>query len=241
LSGNRSFPSRACRLDFQELSFTLRNAPLLRAVPKFHGVVSVGSGNLLLELEDVTYMYDRPSIMDVKIGMRTWYDDADPAYIQKCKEKDAQTTQSLLGFRICGMQVYHNNSQRYWRASKEWCKTLNEVSVDSALGTFVHNESGLRPVDVYGGKGGVIHQLELLEEWMMHQTEFVFFSSSLLIVYEGKNCDSGASVSVRLVDFAHAFYNRCEDMNSDDIHPRDENFLEGLRNFKKSLIQICNL
>lgn len=259
-------------LDLRELPFTLRNAPLLKAIPKFYGTVEPGrdardeagidrvitdpqESRVLMELEDVARMYDRPAIMDVKVGMQTWYDHAPADYIVKCKEKDANTTQSSLGFKICGMQVYRHSLRGFWRASKQWCKTLTEASVDTALESFVHNEGGLRPVDVYGGPHGVLRQLEQLEQWASHQTEFRFFSSSVLILYEG-GCSLEAegdeergdevaanlNVSVRLVDFAHTFVHELNDLNDMDSmrFERDENFLKGLRGLRRRLLAICN-
>ena len=41
----------------------------------------------------------------LQVGFRTWYTGADQRYIEKCKLKDASTTQAALGFKICGMQV----------------------------------------------------------------------------------------------------------------------------------------
>ena len=41
----------------------------------------------------------------LQVGFRTWYSGADQRYIEKCKLKDASTTQAALGFKICGMQV----------------------------------------------------------------------------------------------------------------------------------------
>lgn len=62
-------------------------------------------GKRLVELEDVTRCYRHPSIADIKVGLRTWYPSADPKYIERCKLKDAATTQARLGFKVCGMQV----------------------------------------------------------------------------------------------------------------------------------------
>ena len=197
--------------------------------------------------------------MDVKIGMRTWYQHAPPDYIAKCKVKDADTTQSSLGFKICGIQVYRHTLQGFWRASKQWCKTLTAASVDTALESFVHNEGGLRAVDVYGGPHGVVRQLEQLEQWVSHQTEFQFFSSSVLILYEGSSTGGEAldslnalNVSVRLVDFAHTFVHELQCRGGvdgvdgvDGVQPtmrseRDENFLKGLRGLRRRLVAICN-
>lgn len=219
----------------KSLPFLIRHAPLLKAIPKFYKVCSV-ENRTLLELEDLARMYSHPCIIDIKIGHRTWYPDADESYIERCKKKDANTTQLDLGFKICGMQVYRHSVGGYWRASKRWCKTLSKSTIDRALESFVHNENGLKPMDVYGGPGGVIHQMSLLEEWFAYQTEFCFYSSSILILYEGDaKSSSEANISLRMVDFAHAFSTKNEEQMG-----RDENYLEGLKSFKAHLVRLLS-
>lgn len=217
------------------MPFTVRNAPLLRVIPKFYGVTHADD-RTLLELEDLARWYRHPCIMDIKIGYKTWYTHAEPDYIERCKRKDATTTQASLGFKICGMQVYRHARGGYWRASKRWCKTLPEALVDKALASFANNEHGLRPADVYGGDQGVVAQLRALESWFKVQKEFHLFSASLLLLYEGDaHGPEETNVRVRLVDFAHTF---AVGGNSDDggaenkSHSEgdiDENFLGGLR------------
>jgi hypothetical protein len=68
------------------------------------GMIEV-EGRQLVELEDVTRHYKHPSIVDIKVGLRTWYAGAEPSYIQRCKLKDTATTQAALGYKVCGMQV----------------------------------------------------------------------------------------------------------------------------------------
>ncbi|KAL4431979.1 hypothetical protein ABPG77_000246 [Micractinium sp. CCAP 211/92] len=192
---------------FCSLPFSVRNAPLLRVIPKYYGTAPHADGRTLLELEDLASAYRHPCIIDIKIGFRTWYPEADPAYIQRCRKKDASTTQAALGFKICGMQVFRHGAGGYWRASKRWCKTLPAELVDKALHSFAHNDHGLRPSDVYGGPGGAIAQLEALESWFAVQRDFRFYSSSVLVLYEGGAASpEGAKVRVRLVDFAHTFF-----------------------------------
>ena len=73
---------------------------------------------------------------------------------------------------------------------------------------------------VYGGCFGAVAQLRQLESWFRHQRDFQFYSSSVLILYEGDAaCVEDSNVRVRLVDFAHTF---TSDGN------KDENFLGGL-------------
>ncbi|KAK9822491.1 hypothetical protein WJX81_002556 [Elliptochloris bilobata] len=210
----------------QRAPFTARNAMLLRAIPTFLGVVEAG-GRQLVALEDVARHYRRPSICDIKVGFRTWYPNGDAAYIQRCQLKDAATTQSTLGFKICGMQVYRQCQRGYWRASKRWCKELPPEGVNKALLRFANNEAGLRPADIYGGVRGAIAQLRDLEAWFQEQREFYFYSSSVLLIYEGDVADAAdARLSVRLVDFAHTFASDGK---------KDANFLAGLRALIKAL------
>ena len=56
------------------------------------------------------------------------------------------------------------------------------------------------PKDIYGGPRGAIAQLAGLADWFEHQREFCFYSSSVLIIYEGAATSAdAAAVSIRLV------------------------------------------
>lgn len=46
-------------------------------------------------------------------------------------------------------------------------------------------EQGLNPADVYGGPAGAVAQLRALEAWFDVQRDYAFYSSSLLLIYEG--------------------------------------------------------
>ena len=56
-----------------------------------------------LKLQDVTFGYSLPCIMDVKIGQQTY----DPNAPQKKREREISKYkhQHEIGFRICGMKV----------------------------------------------------------------------------------------------------------------------------------------
>jgi hypothetical protein len=215
------------------LPFHLRNAPLLKVIPKFFRVLDCES-RVLLELEDFTRAYRHPSIVDIKIGHATWYPEADPYYIERARRKDMTTTQARLGFKICGMQVYRHGQGGYWRASKRWCKTLPETLVDKALLSFAHNEHGLKAADVYAAPGGAVEQLRALEAWFEMQQEFSFYSSSILLLYEGDAAGpEDAKVRVRLVDFAHTLIR--EEGEVGGRRQVDANFLGGLRSLTQRL------
>lgn len=198
---------------------TTSRKKLFQFVPRFSGTVESG-GRGFLVLEDVATAYSKPCVIDVKIGFQTWYPNADERYVRRARAKDLATTQATLGFKICGWQVYKHSSGRFWRASKRWCKTMSQSQVRDALVCFADNEAGLNAASVYGGCFGALSQLRELESWFRHQSDFLFYSSSVLILYEGDaTCVEDSNVRVRLVDFAHTF-------TSDG--KRDENFVGGL-------------
>lgn len=200
---------------------------LARFVSPYHGVQLV-NGQAMLILEDLCAAYRKPCIIDIKIGFRTWYDWADASYVEKCKSKDASTTQSSLGFRICGLKVFQRVMDEYWAADRHWGKLLSAEEVVQALRRYTDNNV-LRPQDVFGGANGALAQLQALEEVFRAQTAFNLYSASLLLCYDGMAETAGeANVSVKLIDFAHAF---------EVDGQRDENFLTGLQSLIRHVQQ----
>ncbi len=64
-----------------------------------------------------------------------------------------------------------------------------------------HTEGGVRPADIFGGPDGAIAQLKSLQEWFERQKEYYFYSSSVLIMYEGMaECPEEADVAIRYDD-----------------------------------------
>lgn len=121
----------------------------------------------------------------------------------------------------------------YWRASKRWCKQLPQDVVNKALIRFANNEAGLRPIDIYGGRNGAISQLQQLEQWFQAQREFYFYSSSVLLIYEGDaETEEEARVTIKLVDFAHTFASDGK---------KDTNFVGGISALIEALTNVLTL
>jgi 1D-myo-inositol-tetrakisphosphate 5-kinase/inositol-polyphosphate multikinase len=213
--------------------------------PIFHGTqlieASDGSGlHPHLVLQDVVSSYLNPSIMDIKIGSRTWYPEASDEYIQKCFKKDRESTSLALGFRISGLQVHGNKESGFWKPDKKLIQNFTAKDVRLVLRKFVSSntsaDSGMDPdcsfaSTVYGGSAGILAQLLELKEWFEDQTIFRFYSCSVLLVYDKESVSKGRSsrVEVKLVDFAHVVEGK---------GIIDHNFLGGLCSFIKFISEI---
>ncbi|CAH2043961.1 unnamed protein product [Thlaspi arvense] len=213
-----------------------------RYFPVYHGTelveASDGSGKLPhMVLEDVVSGYSNPSIMDVKIGSRTWYPDVSEEYFKKCIKKDRATTTVSLGFRVSGFKIFDHQESSFWRPEKKVVLGYKVDGARLALRKFVSSnslaDSSSAPncafaSDVYGGSNGILSQLLELKAWFETQTLYHFNSCSILMVYEDESIlmkgKEDARAQVKLVDFAHVL---------DGNGVIDHNFLGGLCSFIK--------
>ena len=216
-----------------------------RFFPVFHGTqlleASDGSGlHPHLVLQDVVSGCHNPSIMDVKIGSRTWYLQASEDYIQRALKKDRETMSLSLGFRISGLQIYGRKESGFWRPEKNRIQGFTVDDTRLVLRKFVSSNP---PTDsdsepdcsfasaVYGGSMGILAQLLELKAWFEDQTIFHFFSCSILVVYEKeailKGMSSGAKI--KLIDFSHVLEGK---------GVIDHNFLGGLCSLIKMISEI---
>uniref|UniRef100_UPI00358ECB97 inositol hexakisphosphate kinase 2-like n=1 Tax=Myxine glutinosa TaxID=7769 RepID=UPI00358ECB97 len=135
-----------------------------------------------LLLENLVSHYVRPCVLDLKMGTRQHGDDT-PAYkvahmIRKCQN----STSSVLGFRISGMQVYRADTGHCCFMNKHDGQLLSERGCEEALVCFFSNGKRLRHELINMALQRCIRLKEVLEQ----QDSWRFYSSSLLIVYEGQ-------------------------------------------------------
>lgn len=95
--------------------------------------------------------------------------------------KCAASTSASLGIRLCGMQVYQADIGAYLWKDKYYGRQLSEDGLKQCLRLFFHNGYTLRTFVI----DAIIKKLKDLREAVEKQTSFRFYSTSLLIAYEG--------------------------------------------------------
>lgn len=188
--------------------------PLVRFLPAYHGVsllsppstpaTTTTTGRPYLVLSDLTACYRRPCVLDVKIGTRTFDESADAT--KQAEELAKYPLQAAFGFRLAGWKRWNvTGGGGVWEErDKAWGRAVQPHQMLSALEQFVSTASGSTRRRVLFDWLTQLRQLQTIFE---RQTDYRFYASSLLLMYEGDEERSGATSSARvcMVDFGHVF------------------------------------
>ena len=160
-------------------------------------------------LENLIYRMEKPAIMDIKLGVKNYRDDADINRIAKNIIKTHISTSAKLGLRIAGYQYWDNET--LIKKDKHNCREFNQQRLTHTLHNFL-------PAGLLAIVKGNIEQI--LNSLTQHHT-FRLYGSSLLIIYDTKNPIE--TLEVRLIDFSN--YYKLKDPND-----QDDGFIFGLTN-----------
>uniref|UniRef100_A0A182N3R1 3-hydroxyacyl-CoA dehydrogenase n=1 Tax=Anopheles dirus TaxID=7168 RepID=A0A182N3R1_9DIPT len=205
---------------------------LCQVVPRYHGhpkLIIDGKVVEFVQLEDLTEGLERPCIMDVKIGRRTWDPLATPEKRQ-AEESKYKACRQRFGLCIPGFQVYSvRDGGQLIRHGKDYGKKLTEANIHDAFLLYLNaTDDGRlsRPLLEH-----FLADLRRIRSWARKQTTHRLYSSSVLLVYDATRLGDPApnpqrtslSVQARMIDFAHAF-----PAEGDDADSVDDNYLQGV-------------
>ncbi len=97
---------------------------------------------MYLLLENLVSKYDRPCVLDLKVGARQYADDVSAAKKQRKIAKANSTTLGEMGLRLCGMQVYSRRTGRYTCRNKYYGRQLTPSGLRAAIRQFFRPDEG---------------------------------------------------------------------------------------------------
>ncbi len=149
-----------------------------------------------LVLENASAGFKHPNILDVKLGIRLWADDAAQDKKTRFDLVTEQTTHKNFGFRIAGMRVWQGENpsncpldidhEGYKIYDKDYGRyTINNDNIADAFRNFIFTKSAGIDEEL----GRLVIQAFLADLLQIQRTlenqESRMYSASLLFVFEG--------------------------------------------------------
>ncbi|VDO16482.1 unnamed protein product, partial [Brugia timori] len=151
---------------------------------------------MFLLLENTVSRFSRPSVMDLKMGTRQYGDDATDQKRQSQTNKCRESTSASIGIRLVGMQLYREEIGTYVYVNKYAGRQMNCEMFRETLAEYFINAGKIRST-------ALMKKLTTLRKRLAEADGYRFFSSSLLIAFDGKKRDD-TSIDLRMIDFAHS-------------------------------------
>ncbi|KAK0422666.1 hypothetical protein QR680_007710 [Steinernema hermaphroditum] len=129
-------------------------------------------------LEDIVAKYRRPCVVDLKMGTRQYGDDASAQKRQRQTQKCHTSTSASTGVRMVGMQLYEPGADAYSYINKYDGRVMDASKFNASLRQFLAM-AGLPRCR------RLLVRLERLQQTLSLAEGYRFFSSSILIAFDG--------------------------------------------------------
>ncbi|KAH9993660.1 inositol polyphosphate multikinase [Xylariaceae sp. FL0662B] len=146
-----------------------------------------------LVLENASFGFKKPNIMDAKLGIRLYADDAPEQKKKRFREITDSTTHKNFGFRVAGMRVYKGSTDEseldeegFKIYDKDWGRySVRDDNISESLKKFIFNEPA--GIDEDLGKEIARRFTKDIQnvQKVLESKESRMYSASLLFVFEG--------------------------------------------------------
>jgi inositol-polyphosphate multikinase len=188
-------------------------------IPNYQGVF-IYEDIEYLKLENLTLNFQNPSILDCKIGRKTYEPTASKEKMER--ETTKYCHQMEIGFRFSGMKIFDN--EEYKEYDRFFGRSVTPNNVLEAWKLFL-SSANENIINQY------LIQLRKIIQIFEQKKDFKFISTSLLFIHEkGKPQESEDQIDLRLIDFVHV-------IDSEEI---DDDYLHGIKNIEKILKELVN-
>jgi len=215
-------------------------AKLKNFVPCYVGTMTVEDSDSkeYLVMDNVAQCFQKPCVLDLKMGTRMYSDFATESKIQSQTRKSLLTTSSSLGVRFCGSQKYDSANDTFEKVDKYVGRDADLLQLSNLLTKFFTSGGALQK-DVIQC---VLDEIKSMKKVLITLDHLRLYASSLLIVYEGlditdhdndhiEHDKNQTSVKVKIIDFANAAL-----PEDDVVHlGPDHGFIHGLESLKNIL------
>ncbi|SCV69888.1 BQ2448_1282 [Microbotryum intermedium] len=92
----------------------------------------------MLVLENVTYRFLRPNVLDIKLGTQLYDEDASEEKKRRMDKAARATTSAETGVRLTGFQVWDDASQAYVVTPKDFGKSITVPELPSGIARFFY-------------------------------------------------------------------------------------------------------
>lgn len=153
-------------------------------LPKFYGRTEDGNA---IKIENLTYGFRRPCVVDLKMGVQTVEDDESSLFKRlKMNALDIYTHTKSAGVRLEGLSMFRALENTRVKGTKTQSHSLSariKVSLQDVLTFFLTDESGVRTDVALRFQTAVEEILRQFEK----NDKFRFIGSSILLIYDNDN------------------------------------------------------
>lgn len=206
-------------------------------------------------LQNLIYGFEKPCVLDIKLGAQLWDDYAPQAKRDRLDAISDNTTSRSLGMRVAGMKVWKKEEKGYKVYDKHYGRVFTANNVVDAFKEYFTSE--ITPSQVKLIAGRFLTKVKEAKK-VLESQESRMYSASFLFVYEGdekaldqaledekickpvdedKDSDDDADEKIKmveelkLIDFAHASWTPGQGP--------DENALQGVTSVENLLAKIA--